>query len=399
MEPHLRRYRWLMLALAWLLYTVFGIVQRSVAPLVTPILKDLQISYSQMGVILGSWPLVYIVVAIMAGAIMDRWGIRKSLFAGAVIIGLSESLRYFANSFTVMLAFVALFGLGGPMISIGCPKTIAMWFSGKARGTAVGIYTTGPWIGGVIAYSMTNSVVMPFTGYSWRLTFVAFSLLVFAAALLWGCLARDVKSTEATEGTSIVKVFTSLIGVRNIQLLLIMGFLILAISHGFNNWLPNILETAGMSPTIAGFAASIPVLTSIPTVLIVPRFVAPRSRGRVVALMSFAVAISVLVVTMTSGASLIAGLLLYGIVGSCLLPFSMLMLMDTPEVGSKYMGSAGGMFFCVAEIGGFAGAFIIGAIKDLTGSFVTGAFFIAGGAVALAAVALLLKRSAAHSGT
>jgi hypothetical protein len=37
------------------------------------------------------------------------------------------------------------------------------------------------------------------------------------------------------------------------------------------------------------------------------------------------------------------------------------------------MGSAAGLFFGVAEIGGFAGPFIIGAAKDLTGSFLIGA--------------------------
>ena len=33
----------------------------------------------------------------------------------------------------------------------------------------------------------------------------------------------------------------------------------------------------------------------------------------------------------------------------------LLILMDTREADSKDMGAAGGMFFCVAEIGGFSG--------------------------------------------
>ena len=55
------------------------------------------------------------------------------------------------------------------------------------------------------------------------------------------------------------------------------------------------------------------------------------------------------------------------------------------------MGSAGGMFFCVAEIGGFAGPFILGAIKDLTGGFVIGVCFLSGLALARLVMALLLK--------
>ena len=73
------RYRWIMLFLLWLLYIAFGLVARSITPLITPILNDLHMTYSQMGFILGSWQLTYIMVALMAGAILDRWGVRKSI--------------------------------------------------------------------------------------------------------------------------------------------------------------------------------------------------------------------------------------------------------------------------------------------------------------------------------
>jgi len=38
------RYRWVMLLLLWLLYIAFGLVARSITPLVTPILNDLRMS-------------------------------------------------------------------------------------------------------------------------------------------------------------------------------------------------------------------------------------------------------------------------------------------------------------------------------------------------------------------
>lgn len=390
-QPYQMRYRWVMLALAWLLYCVFGVVGFSIAPLITPILKDLNISYSQMGIILGSWQLTYIVVAAIGGVITDRWGIRKSLFAGSVIIGLSAALRYFPNGFGTMFLVVALYGLGGPMISTGCPKAISQWFHGKGRGTAVGVYMTGLFIGGLVALSITNSVVMPLTGYSWRLTFVGYSLLAFAAALLWWFLAKDVKSIGATESPSIAKVFTGLISIRNIQIILIMGVLSLAITHGFNQWLPKLLETGGLTPRLAGFAASIPLLVGIPTLLVVPRLVAPHLRGRIIALMSLTAAIALLIVARASGAPLITGLVLYGLSSCSVLPLLILILMDIPEVGSRYMGSAGGMFFCVAQIGGFAGPVMMGAVVDMTGAFLAGVSFIVGLSLAMSVMALLLK--------
>ena len=396
-ESHLKPYRWVILALVWLLYAAFGLVNRSVSPLVTPILEDLNMSYSQMGIILGSWQLTYIVVAIIAGTIIDKWGVRKSLFIGTVIIGLSAALRYFPSGFGSLLPVVAIFGIGGPLISIGAPKTIASWFRGKGRGTAVGIYTTGPWVGGLLALAATNSFVMPIAGYSWRLTFVYYGFLVLIIALLWWFLARDIKPTGATEGESIGKVFSRLIRIRTVRLILIMGLLSFAIMHGFTNWLPRIIESGGISPAAAGFMASIPVIAGIPAVLVIPRLVPPHLRGRLIALLALVVAVALLVSVNTLGFPLFVGLTLFGIAGPSLFPIVMLILMETPEVGEKHMGLAGGIFFCVAEIGGFTGPLVMGILADLTGTFLAGAIFLAGLSLIIFVMALLLKESSESS--
>ena len=391
MQPYHMRYRWIMLGLVWLLYFSFGTILRSMPPLVTPILEELKISYSQMGIILGSWPLTYIAAATISGALIDRWGIHKSLFLGIVIVGLSEFLRFFANGFTTLFLCVALFGLGGPMISIGCPKTISLWFGEKERGTAVGIYTTGTWIGGLVAYSTVNSVVMPFVGYSWRITFAYYSMIPFGIAFFWLLLAKDVKPIINAKSTSIVKVFITLIKVPNVQIILIMGLISFAITHGFNDWLPKILETGGLSPAVAGYAASIPLGFGIITVFLIPHLTPPRLRPRILILSALAIAAAIIMVATVSGALLVLGLVFYGVASFCPFPLLVLILMDLPEVGGRYMGSAGGMFFCVAEIGGFAGPFIIGFVKDLTGNFLTGSFFIAGLAVLLSMMAFFIK--------
>jgi len=391
MEPYLKRYRWVIVALLWLLYITFGLVTRSVSPLITPILKDLGITYSQMGFILGSWQLTYIAVAVIAGTIIDRWGVRRPLFIGTVIIGLSATLRYFPGGFGGFLPAVALFGVGGPLISVGAPKAISMWFSGKSRGTAVGIYMTGLWIGGLVAFTATNSFVMPLTGYSWRLTFVCYGLVTFVVALLWWLLARDIKPAEDTGSSNISMVFGRLIKERNVRVILLIGLLSFTVTHGFTNWLPQILEKGGFSPTTSGFVASIPLFVSIPAVLVIPRVVSPRLRRRFIALLALLVVVALMLSVTASSFTLIMGLVLFGIAGSSLLPLLMLVLMDTPEVGSEYMGSAGGMFFCVAEIGGFAGPLLMGALADMTGDFLAGTAFLAVLCLFIFAVTFLLR--------
>jgi MFS transporter, CP family, cyanate transporter len=386
-----KRYRWIILFLLWLLYIAFGLVSRAITPLITPILNDLRISYSQMGFILGSWQLTYILVALVAGTILDRWGVRKSIFAGALFIGLSASIRYFAAGFFTMLIAIVLFGIGGPMISIGGPKTISEWFSGRSRGIAVGIYTTGPWIGGLMALALTNSLVMPLVGGSWRLTFVCYGMLTFGIALLWFFLAARTTPKSSADGTGIIKVFRELVAVRNVQILLIMALFAFAINHGFSNWLPKIFEENGMSASQAGYAAAIPVATGIPAILFIPSLILPRFRDRIIAIFALMTAISLLLIMKTSGTPLYMALMVLGFVSSPFMPLMILVLMESPGVKAEHMGAAGGMFFCVAEIGGFSGPSVMGILVDITGTFMAGTIFLAILCIAIAAMTLLVK--------
>ena len=388
-----RHYRWIILFLLWLLYIAFGLVSRSITPLITPILNDLQISYSQMGFILGSWQLTYILVALVAGAILDGWGVRKSIFVGALIIGLSASIRFYAAGFLTMLIAIVLFGIGGPMISIGGPKAISEWFSGRSRGIAVGVYTTGPWIGGLMALALTNSLVMPLVDDSWRLTFVCYGMFTFGFALLWFFLAGRTEPKPGSAATNIIEVFRQLIAVRNVQIILIMALFAFAINHGFSNWLPKIFEENGMSASQAGYAASIPIATGIPALFFIPSLIAPRFRGRMIAILALMTSISLILVMKTTGTSLYIGLMVLGLVSSPFMPLMLLILMEDTRVKTEYMGAAGGMFFCVAEIGGFSGPSLMGILVDITGTFMAGTIFLAILCMAIAVMTLFIRIS------
>lgn len=388
--PHESPYRWVMLALLWLLYASFGISYRSLSPLITPILADLRMSYSQMGFVLGSWQLTYIGAAVMAGFLIDRWGIQRSLFFGAVVISLSVGLRYFSQGFGTFLPVVALFGIGGPLISVGCPKTIALWFQGKDRGTAVGVYLTGPWLGGAFALAATNRLVMPLAGHSWRLTFALYGLVTLTIAVLWWFLSRDIATGQASDSLGMKQVFRALVKVRNVQIVLILGLLTFSITHGLMNWLPKIFEDKGFSPTLAGYASSVPLLAGIPSLLILPRIIPSHRRGSAIGVMAAAVVLSVWLFFTLSGPAMFAALILYGVTSCTLVPLLTLILMETPEVGQRYMGSAGGLFFCISEIGGFMSPFVVGLMVDWTGGFLAAGYFVMALALAVLFMSFLI---------
>ena len=57
-------------------------------------------------------------------------------------------MRGFAPGQLTLLSAVAFFGLGRPLISVGAPKLISIWFNERERKLAMGIYITGMALGG-----------------------------------------------------------------------------------------------------------------------------------------------------------------------------------------------------------------------------------------------------------
>ncbi|MFH0848584.1 MAG: MFS transporter [archaeon] len=372
-KPSEMRYRWVMLALVWMAYCTFGIIMRVISPLITQIIKDLNITYGQMGSILGSWQLTYTIVAVAMGFLLDRFGIRLTVGLGVIAITASAILRAFAVSYETLFLAVMIFGIGGPTISIGAPKLISVWFQGAERKKAAGIYTTGPSVGAIIAFSTVNSIVIPWLR-SWRLTFLFFAAFAVAATILWWMFSREPsRSSAGSEAElSFKEGVLRLLRIKNVVIIIIVGLASFLGSHGITNWLPTIIEVSGQTAELAGYLSAIPNIATIVGALTIMR-IYPEGKGRyVVAIIFLTRAISTYLIGVTTGVPLLAALFLQGIGTGAMTPLLMLIIMNTQGVGSRLMGTAGGLYFAVGEVGGFLGPYVMGLLTDLTGSFYSG---------------------------
>jgi len=93
-----------------------------------------------------------------------------------------------------------------------------------------------------------------------------------------------------------------------------------------------------------------------------------------IAFILFVSGASILAIGIGSSGALWLGLLSTGFLMKAITPFLLLILMEMPDVGAEHMGAVGGLYFSMGEIGGFLGPFMMGYIKDLTGSFFFGIF-------------------------
>ena len=370
--PH--PYRWVVLFGVWLMYFSFGLCIASMGPLIKEISTDLGVSRSAMGAVLGAWQLTYILAALPLGAGLDRIGVAGGLLLSAGIMALSLGLRGMASGELSLFLGVALFGLGGPLVSIGAPKLIALWFTGANRGMAMGVYMTGPALGGIVALSSANSVLLPMTG-SWRGVMFVLAAFVIASGGVWWLIsrhaearARDGKAGGMSKGES-MKAFVEIARLRTVQIVLLMSIGIFIINHGLNNWLPEILRSKGMSPVDAGYWASIPTIVGIFGALTIPRFATPPRRVPIMLALFLMAGAATLLLHLAPGSGLVTGLMLQGIARSSMMTVAILLLIEAPGVPPERAGMAGGMFFTVAEIGGVLGPLSIGVVSDASGGF------------------------------
>ncbi len=388
-------YRWTMLGGVWLLYFCFGLIAAAMAPLVQPITEEMGLSHAAMGGVLGAWPLVYIASAIPCGAFLDRFGARRTLFLAVLIIAASGALRGLAPGHLSLFLAVGVFGLGGPLISVGAPKLITLLFESRERGLAMGIYITGPALGSVLALSFTNGVLMPLFDQDWRAVLFAYAGFVGACSLVWLAIcahpsARALERQAAAEPRQPqLQVFAELLRLPAVQIVLLMGIGIFFFNHGINNWLPEILRSGGMSAATAGYWASLPTAVGIAAALIIPRLALPERRVPILLALFLSAGAAVLLIQNPAGPLLAGGLMIQGVARSTMMTVAILVLMETRGVAAQSRGLAGGLFFTAAEIGGVLGPLCFGALSDATGSFAAPLYLMTGVCLVMA---LLLAR-------
>ena len=404
-SPHW--YRWALLTGVWALYCSFGLIVTSLAPLVMLIESDLNISHSAMGSVMGAWQLVFIVSAIPCGILLDKLGTRYALTLGGLIIAASALARGFSDSYAMLIIAVMLFGIGGPIISAGAPKVVTRYFDGQARGLAMGIYMTGPSIGGVISLTLTHSVLIPLFDDSWRGVMFLWAGFTALISLMWFTLSSfnpssnipliDVRAQDgpAQAPQRQTQIIANLLRQPSVVLVLGMGIGVFMFNHGLNNWLPELLKNGGLSLVESGYWAAIPTVIGIVGSLLIPRLATPERRYHILIVLSLCAAIASVLLQFETDVPLITGLILQGIARSSLMTVLILTLLELPAVGEKYAGVASGLFFSVAEVGGVLGPLTLGFMYDVSGGFSSGLYLLTSISLLIAISGLALRKNSA----
>ena len=349
-------YRWYILILAALTNTLASAIPSMCLPvLFKEISNDLHLSLVEVGLIWGIAALPGIVTSLAGGAVGDRFGPKRILSAGCLLVGVVGALRGLANNFTGLAAAVFLVGFLTPFVGMNVIKTCGIWFSSRQLGLANGVLSMGMALGFVIGSMASATVMSPWLG-GWRNVLFFYGALTAALSIPWfftrPAPALAGQRAAAASSGSLRQTLAHVVRIKNVWLL---GLAILGIGgciQGALGYIPLYLRGLGWSGVSAdGALASfhtISMLCVIPIALWSDKL---GSRKKVLIGAALMVTLGIGMLSVVNGVMVWVAVCLAGMVRDGFMAVFLTSVTETEGVGPAYAGTAAGLVMVFSSLG------------------------------------------------
>jgi sugar phosphate permease len=345
--------------------------------------EDLQISFSQAGILSAAATLTYALGQVPAGYLSDRFGPRRLFFAG--LMGWSLLSLSLALIHSFWAAVINQLVAGGLRALLFVPGLVLLrsWFPPQRQATAISLYMVGGFAGNVLL-SLAGPLLAQHLG--WRFTFICFSVLGIFAAVAYWALAKEKPRNAAAGNFGIVDAL-QLLKHRLLWICSAIQFIRFSVVTAYIFWLPSmLLADRGLSLQTAGLIVAMSAAFSAPSNAL-GAYASDRLKNPPLVIggsLAVLACTSVLLVLVESTPAL----LLVIAVNAVFMPFYFgpLFLVPVEVLGARNAGTATGFSNLFANIGGLLCAYGLGVVKDKFGTFMWG--FIGIGLLCVIGVAL-----------
>jgi sugar phosphate permease len=183
---------------SWITYAGYYFCRKNLS-IALPLLEGTKgLSHLDLANIVFGYSLFYAIGQFTCGLLSDRYGPRRIVGAGLLVIAASNLMMCLHSSPWWLLWFAGLNGLGQSTGWSGLVKIMGNWFSGNRRGIVMAWWSTNYVLGGFLAtafatWAVTQSMIAPHLG--WRRGFLFPALLVLPVAVVFLVLAKDSPET------------------------------------------------------------------------------------------------------------------------------------------------------------------------------------------------------------
>jgi len=160
-----------------------------VPPMEHLLTEELLLTHTQTSLLYAAPNLMIIALAIPAGIVADKIGVKKAVGIGVSILAVGAMLRGIAFDATSLLGFTFVYGVGLGWLFPNLPKLVSTWLPREKVHAATGIYSMGMFVGTALPLAGTMSLVYPMTG-SYQGVLLVWGIPAVVAALLWLFFSR-----------------------------------------------------------------------------------------------------------------------------------------------------------------------------------------------------------------
>src|SRR5258705_8336928 len=177
--------RWVSLVIVFVTRTSMGFQFQAVAAVAPLMVAELQLTWVQLGSLIGLYMLPGAVFALPGGVLGERFGERRMVVGSLALMVAGGLVTAAAHGFIAAVAGRLLSGIGAVLMNILLAKMVADWFAGREMSTAMGVMLTSWPVGlglaaltlGALALhaSWRAAVVAPAPGPALRRVLIAFA--------------------------------------------------------------------------------------------------------------------------------------------------------------------------------------------------------------------------------
>jgi len=319
------------------------------------------VSVTAVGWLSEIFPLLYVVLAIPAGALLDRH-FRGSLMAGAGLLALGAFVRLGGPTFAWALAGQVMIAVAQPVILSAVGKLAGEYLPEPARANGIAIGSAGNFVGMLLALALGPALGAH--GQLERLLFIEAVLSLIPAVGLVACLARP--GQPSSERAAIAgRAARTLWGVAELRTLCSLVFLGFGIFVALATWLQTLLHPDGVSDTTAGLLLVGMVVAGVVGCGVLAPIVSPRRLERPYMLATVAVSVAGCLVCGDTRSLAVRAVALIAM-GLLLLSALPIVLTAAERLAGPLAGTAGAIVWMAGNLGGLAVALIVQALVHHT---------------------------------
>ena len=192
-------YAWVVLFALYMATLAAPLNMFKLPPVMTTIQEAFKMDSVASGDLMAIFSIMGFVLAIPAGFILKRFGIKLTALFAVAAVAIGTSLGAIASTSSMLFIGRFVEGIGMGLIMVAAPFAISLWFPAHNRALPTGIWATSVGVGNVVTLWLAPTMAVT---YGWQSVWWAGAAFAALAFILFAILFRMPRKDEMPEAAA-----------------------------------------------------------------------------------------------------------------------------------------------------------------------------------------------------